>query len=606
MGAILDAALEYAEHGFAVFPVKRSDKSPLTLHGLKDASTDPDTIRMWWKVHPDANVAIATGRASGNTFVIDVDIKPGEGKHGDESLLAWQAQRGDFPNTAVAVTGSGGLHYWFRYKGIEHFRNTVDALPGVDIRGDGAYVVVPPSVYADGSLYRWENNVSVCDDEVADANLSVLGLLAQNRKEERTEQAPRNSVKDVQKGSRNSTIYKYACAQRGQDVPYEVALEAARMLNSGWSEPLPDAELVKTVTSAFKYEPNERTIYTPPSAPIEDDDELEAPTVDEFEEEEVEWIIPGYLPRGQISILCGNGGTGKTSLWVSLAASLSAGRPTLFDGSNPYAVGQEPMKIMFFSGEDTVENVIKKKLHNAGANMKNIRTVSLSSKNFDKIQFGSKYLEGLFRKYKPDLCVFDPIQSFVDRRIKMSDRNAIRQNMRTLIEWGSLYGTASLVVMHTNKLSNVWGRQRMADSADLWDIARCVWMVGDVDDKQKYLSHEKSNYGKTGQTMLFQNSGGLPRFSGWSDKKDRDYVIEASKKRNSSDRGKTLNDVCNAILSELAEHPEGVPAKDMDELMLAMGHKAYLIKDAKKELKDAKKIKYSKHEMNGNWWVKKA
>ena len=76
MGAILDAALEYAEAGYAVIPVRRSDKSPYTANGLSDATKNPATIRQWWNWWPDANVAIVCGKVSGDLFAIDVDIKP--------------------------------------------------------------------------------------------------------------------------------------------------------------------------------------------------------------------------------------------------------------------------------------------------------------------------------------------------------------------------------------------------------------------------------------------------------------------------------------------------------------------------------------------------
>jgi hypothetical protein len=74
---ILDAALDYAATGYSVIPV-RPDKTPYTQHGLKDASQDPDTIQEWWKTWPDANVAIACGKVSGNLVVLDVDMKNGK------------------------------------------------------------------------------------------------------------------------------------------------------------------------------------------------------------------------------------------------------------------------------------------------------------------------------------------------------------------------------------------------------------------------------------------------------------------------------------------------------------------------------------------------
>lgn len=603
MGDILDAALEYAQNGFAVLPVRQSDKTPYNLHGVSEASKDPEQIRRWWDMFPTANVAIAMGRVSGNIVTVDVDIKPDEGKHGDVELKKWEAQHGDFPNTVVQVTGSGGLHYIFHLDGVEQYKNTMNALPAIDIRGDGAYVVVSPSVYEDGRKYRWYNDISILDDEIAEANQSVVDLLALNKRDtkQRTHTQKRDVI-DVAKGSRNQTIFNYASSQVGQGVPFEIALNSAMMLNNGWSDPLDDIEVTKTVKSAYKYEPNEKTIY---SDNIEES-ELIIPSLDDYQEEEVEWLIPTYLPKEQITIICGTGGTGKTSVWASLVASLSTGERTLFDGYGD-PIKREPATVMFFSSEDTVENVIKKKIREEGGDMRRIMTLSISDERFEKVKFNSRYLAELIAKYKPALCVFDPIQAFVDGKIKMSDRNAMRQSLRSLIEWGKKYGTAFLIVMHTNKQANVWGRNRMADSADLWDIARCVWMVGDTEQEGvKYLSHEKSNYGRTGKTMLFRNDHGMPTFDGWTDKKDRDFVSEQTRARNDLKDGMAQSECCTAILSELAEHPEGVPVKDIDSVITeVMGYPFRMLKRAKKDLKDNNLIVYFKEGMDGNWIVKR-
>lgn len=611
MGAILESALEYAEAGLAVFPVKRSDKSPYTSHGLKEASKDADTIRRWWKQFPDANIGIACGEASGGLLVVDVDIKPSENKHGDEYLKSWEALHGDFPQTVCAKTGSGGLHIYLKAKNLDQYKNTVDAIPGVDIRGDGAYVVAPPSVYADGRTYEWQRGISASEtEEIAEANQSVYELLDLNRKgEHKPQTSAKRSVRQVAQGQRNVTLFRYCCLQRGQDVPYEAALAGARAFCAEWNPPLSDAEIVKTLNSAYNnYQPNEQTIYGDAPEPEPEEDELNIKTLDEFVEQDVQWLIRGYIPKEQITLMCGTGGTGKTSVWVSLVASLSAGERTLFDGDidQSFIPPREPQRIMFFSGEDTIEHVIKKRLHAQHANMKNIVTVSIDDSRFDKVRFGSKFLERLIAKYRPTLCVFDPLQSFIDPRVKMSDRNAMRQSMRCLIEWGKKYGTTFLIVMHTNKLLNVWGRNRMADSADLWDIARCVLMVGDTeDDGIKYLSHEKNNYGMTGKTMLFKNERGNPTFHGWTESKDREFVIAQAKTRNATTNKSSLEDVKEMILSELEERPDGMASSDLDDLLREIGFKSWSIQRAKSELKKDKKIGYHKTEMNGAWIVKK-
>ena len=609
MGAILDAALEYAEAGYAVIPVRRSDKSPYPANGSHDATKDPNTIRTWWRWWPDANVAIVCGHVSGYLFALDVDVK--DGKHGDREILKWQAEHGDFPNTVRQITGSGGIHYFFRSEDIAEYKNTVDALPGVDVRGEYAYVVVAPSVYSDGRTYSWDRGISVLDvDEIAEANDSAMELLALNpQKGKKTNPDHKKlQVRDIQEGGRNDSIFRYAALQRGADVPYDIALTSAEALNDTWSNPLPDSEVRKAVDSAYKYEPNEATIYGEPPEAEPAQEDLVVHTLDEFKEREIEWLIPQYVPKGQITIIAGTGGVGKTSVWVSLVADLSSGKATLFEKSSDTSqyVKRKPMKVMFFSGEDTVEHVLRKKLRQQGAILKNITTISLEEKRFSKLLFGSKYLEAVIAEVRPDVVLFDPLQAFIGEKAKMADRNDIRQRMRCLIEFGSKYGTTSIIIMHTNKLQNAWGRNRMADSADLWDIARSVIMCGDTEtDGVKYLSHEKCNYAKTGDTILFKNDGGNATYYMKSGLKDRDFVFAASKARRQKNDSPDVEDAEEMVMSALMEYPDGLLTKELEALLEEGGLKPWSIRQAKANLKARKKIKYIKSGNSDPWRIKK-
>lgn len=162
----LDAALAYAALGWPVFPVhawvdgkctcgkecEKPAKHPQTRNGFKDATTDERRIRAWWSRRPSANVGVSTGAASG-LAVLDIDPDHG----GDESLAALLAEHGDLPETLVARTGGGGRHLYFRHPGEgKRVRNsTGDLAPGLDVRGDGGYVVAPPSIHASGGSYEW-------------------------------------------------------------------------------------------------------------------------------------------------------------------------------------------------------------------------------------------------------------------------------------------------------------------------------------------------------------------------------------------------------------------------------------------------------------------
>lgn len=148
-----DHALAYAQRGWAVFPLTPGMKIPIAgSNGLKDATTDPAIITAWWTRTPNANIGIATGKSSG-VWVIDIDMK--KGKDGAASLKAFAEQHADTPAPTQRVrTPSGGAHLYIAYDVRVPVRNRADVLTGVDIRGDGGYVVAPPSK-TEAGVYAW-------------------------------------------------------------------------------------------------------------------------------------------------------------------------------------------------------------------------------------------------------------------------------------------------------------------------------------------------------------------------------------------------------------------------------------------------------------------
>jgi putative DNA primase/helicase len=167
---LVEAALYYASIGFYVFPCHGMTGSPLrctcgsmeckpgkhprTSKGHLDATVDPVKIKQWWKRYPDANVAIATGKAS-NLCVIDKDVGPG--KFSAESMDVLQDRLGKLPPTDEQITGSGGSQLLYRYPaGGQCIRSRRGYASGIDIRAEGGYIIAPPSMHESGSPYVWE------------------------------------------------------------------------------------------------------------------------------------------------------------------------------------------------------------------------------------------------------------------------------------------------------------------------------------------------------------------------------------------------------------------------------------------------------------------
>jgi hypothetical protein len=150
MSDLLAAALEYASRQLAVFPCLPRGKTPAIARGFHAATTNPETIRRYWR-QSDRNVAIATG-VSARGWVLDID-----GDAGEENLRALEAAHGRLPETREAKTGGGGRHLWFEYTGP--IPSTAGKIArGVDTRGDGGYVVAPPSMHPNGRLYEWRRS----------------------------------------------------------------------------------------------------------------------------------------------------------------------------------------------------------------------------------------------------------------------------------------------------------------------------------------------------------------------------------------------------------------------------------------------------------------
>lgn len=144
-GALAGAAEWYAANGIPVFPLRPRDKKPLPgSRGFKDATTDLERVRAWWKATPDANIGVPTGHGFD---VIDIDPP-----HGPLSLLELR-DAGVIPEIlGKVITPRCGDHLYVKATGDG---NTAGLLPGIDYRGLGGYVVAPPSIGPNGVRYTW-------------------------------------------------------------------------------------------------------------------------------------------------------------------------------------------------------------------------------------------------------------------------------------------------------------------------------------------------------------------------------------------------------------------------------------------------------------------
>lgn len=161
MSKMMNAAMKYAESGWAVFPLAVGSKIPMKgSGGAKDATTDTDLVATIWETDPYANIGLACGEASG-VYVVDVDVNHKGGADGFKSL----AEAGiELPPTLAARTPNGGVHCFYKWTRGEKPKtgSKVNGLLGVDVRADGGYVVVAPSKIG-GKAYVWENEAEIAE-----------------------------------------------------------------------------------------------------------------------------------------------------------------------------------------------------------------------------------------------------------------------------------------------------------------------------------------------------------------------------------------------------------------------------------------------------------
>jgi putative DNA primase/helicase len=226
-------------------------KHPRTQHGLSDATIDPDRVRDWWRAWPDANIGIATGAKSG-LFVLDVDEVTG----GRAALEALTALHDELPKTLTVVTGGRGLHLYFRHPG-QHIANSAGKIgPGLDVRGDGGYIVAPPSLHRTCRRYGWDTERDPGRVALAEAPLWLLSIITNPATKPRSAH-PLGTDELIEEGRRNAVLTSMAGSMRRRGFG-ESAIRAALVVENvaKCHPPLDEAEIAKIAQSVSRYAPD--------------------------------------------------------------------------------------------------------------------------------------------------------------------------------------------------------------------------------------------------------------------------------------------------------------------------------------------------------------
>jgi hypothetical protein len=463
---VLEHALRYARMGRPVFTCS-IDKRPLCAQGFLDATTDEGLIRSMWAAHPNASIGTPTGNGA-----IVIDIDGDDGQHTLDMASLWLS---DLPPTATVRTGRG-KHLWYKTRQV--IRCSAGKLgPGLDVRGDGGYVILPPSPHPSGARYEWERKPPLA--ELPEDWVEALALPEPERPD-----AIRSPAEPIPQGKRNATLTSLAGALRRRGMSEEAVLGALLAANKAQClPPLPDSDVVRIARSIGRYRPG--TIEPPVRT-----SKIIVESFDKIEPKPLEWLWPARIPRGKLTILAGDPGLGKSLITVDLAARLST-TGLMPDGS------QGPVgDTVFLSAEDDPYDTMRPRLDAAGADVKRIHFVQgvgvegggQGDAKWVNLQTDLRLLEDLVRWVSPAMVVIDPISAYLGEADAYSNAQ-VRRVLGPLSAMAQRHGVAIVAINHLRKADGD-PLTRVAMSIAFTAAARAVWGV------QKDPHHE-------GQCVMF-------------------------------------------------------------------------------------------------------
>ena len=462
-----DAAFAYLARGWAPLPIQPGTKhAAIKWKEFQQRLPTTAEVGSWFQA--DAQVAIVTGAVSG-IIVIDVDGPDGE---------AGLAQLGPIPSTLSAKTARG-RHLVFKHPGMP-IPTRVGILPGVDVRGDGGYVLGDPSFHPSGSRYAWEN----FDVPIADLPPHLLALLTQSK-----------PVQRIAQGLRNSALAREAGRLFGQGLPETEVLEQCQAYNQDRCDPpLPTKEVDMIVASIAAREARKR-----PSSPSQ----VNIRSLASVTPTPVEWLWPGYLAAGKLQILDGDPSLGKSTLTCDLAARISTGQS--FPDGAPGVTGD----VLILNAEDGAADTIVPRIVVHGGDTNRIHCLDIQVEGGRRPLVFPDDLPALREAVEQTgarLVVIDPLMAHLATKVNSWNDQHVRTALAPLAQLAEDTGATILLVRHPNKRSGVSALYRGGGSVGIIGAARLGFLIGPHpdDNERRVLAPTKNNLGALAQSLEFQ------------------------------------------------------------------------------------------------------
>lgn len=413
----------YIGEGWRIFPVVPGGKTPAV-----DGWQTFNPMGYHFNGH---NLGLPTGAENG-IVVVDVDPKNG----GWESLAELEKQYGKLPDTLRSNTANGGAHFFFRHPGgfVGNGAGIYDK-PGVDVRGDGGYVVVPPSILDSDKKYAW--------DIGAPTEIAPLPEWIAKHKENRPRRAAGVPDAPFPEGTRNDALARIAGSLRHFGTPQDVLTRTLLDINDAKCRPpLPEAEVIRIAENIAKYKQGYAPKVSAPATSLS----VPASQFVSMDVKPTTWLVQSIWPEGTMGFIAGMGKSFKSFLSLELGYSVASGADFLEKFKVP-----EQRRVLLVQQESgfgayqvRVSNVAKR--FGPTDNLYIVSNKHLSLVREEDIE----KLENEIARVRPAMLILDPLASFLLGQDENSAQH-MGEVVGTLRRLRDDYGCAICIVHHNRK-----------------------------------------------------------------------------------------------------------------------------------------------------------
>ena len=475
----LEFALKYYDIGWCILPAKKGEKHPIVpWKDYQSKRSTREQIIEWFK-NGDYNIFLVTGKISG-ICVVDVDINESGGFTDEAEEIIRK-----LPLTLLSITGRKGHHYFFKYPNDKELGNFTGKIPGIDFRGEGGGVILPPSLHKNGSEYFF--------DITEDIDLCNLGELICDFPYELFKSCFEligNPITNIEtnyqlatEGKRNNILMSHAGTifKQFSDRP-----ELARLLVLGLNQkicspPLPEEEIEKTILASInKYHPSTNRRKDDWSNPILADELLKLENNDEEN-----WLVKGLIPKGGTTVISGDPGSNKT--WIDMVTAIAvASGNRLF---NFFDTKQCPVWII---DKENNKQAIRDRLKLLGLEPGLPIYISSTKDFIFNYNNRNKILDFAGEK-EIKLIIYDSL-----RRIHTGDENSSTDISELFELLTSLHvkDISNILTHHHNKNTFAGGGSKIRGSTDILASIDCHITVSKRPNREIIVEQTKNRYGQ--------------------------------------------------------------------------------------------------------------